>query len=220
MWDALFPPCCLACERVLIDDPASRRVRLCTRCRIGHATLPPELGELGDVSAIWSYDGPLGRTIVRLKFAGELALAGPLGRLLADDPRLSRTPAGAAVDALVPVPLHWRRRVARGFDQSEAIARFALRELARRGRAAPELVAGLRRTRPTRPQSDLDARSREANVAGAFARRRRARASLAGRHVLVLDDVTTTGATLRACLDALRRAEPASVSALALLRSL
>lgn len=218
MWPLVFPSACLGCERLLRDDLHSHRALLCTCCQRQHAPLPSTLADVQGIQAIWSYDGPYGRAVVRLKFGGSLALAGPLGRLLAADPRLRRTAGGERIDALVPVPLHWRRRVLRGFDQTEAIARWALRELELCGLDRPRLVRALRRVRPTRPQSSLDAPARELNVAGAF--ELRPRVELAGRHVLLLDDVTTTGATARACIEALRRARPASIQALALLRAL
>jgi ComF family protein len=212
----MFPPICLGCERLLRhEDPLA----LCTRCRPLQARLPDSVAEQGGVRAVWSYDGPLSRAVVALKFSGALAEAGPLGRLLADDPRLLVDRQGRPTQLIVPVPLHWRRRLVRGFDQSEELARWALRHLAKkRGEAPPLGRRVLGRIRATQPQTDLDAPERKANVEGVFVVRKPE--AVRGRRVLVVDDVTTTGATLHACMSAVLDAGAASVEGLALLRTL
>lgn len=216
MWTALFPPLCLGCERLLRHDEP---LALCSRCQPLQARLPDPLAERAGVRAVWSYDGPLQRAVVALKFGGALSLAGPLGRLLALDPRLLVDREGQAVELVVPVPLHWRRRLLRGFDQSEELARWALEHVRRRGDTAPPLARRvLRRGVATQPQTELDAQEREANLREAFVV---AKPELVrGRRVLVIDDVTTTGATARACSTALLDAGAASVECLALLRAL
>jgi ComF family protein len=215
VWSAIFPPTCLGCRVLLRHDSA---LALCTRCRPLQARLPDPLAENGQIRAIWAYDGPLSRAVVELKFAGALALAGPLGRLLAQDPRLREGFDGRATEVVVPVPLHWRRRLARGFDQAEELARWALVHAAATGETAPPLAKrALARVRTTRAQTELDASEREANVAEAFVVRRPE--LVRGRRVLLIDDVTTTGATARACMRALAEAGASSVSALALLRA-
>ncbi|NVB39753.1 ComF family protein [Pseudenhygromyxa sp. WMMC2535] len=211
MWTLLFPPTCLGCGCLLRHDLA---LALCSRCGPEQARLPRSLSVREGVRAAWSYDGPLARAVVSLKFSGGLALAGPLGRLLAEDPWLRASPSGAPWDVITAVPLHWRRRLARGFDQSEELARWAQRHGARMG--AAELQRVLTRRRATTPQTELGADARRVNVRGAFRVRTRARVS--GRRVLVIDDVTTTGATMAACLEALREAGAGEVAGLALLR--
>lgn len=206
---------------LLRDDPP---LALCSRCRPLQVRLPSNLAvrRLGPntlVRAAWDYDGPLQRAVVALKFHGALALAGPLGRLLAEDPWLRCGPDGEPLDLLIPVPLHWRRRFVRGFDQSLALARWARVHAAGRGLPCPRLASGvLARRRATVPQTDLDAHDREANLGGAFVVRRAER--IRGRRILLLDDVTTTGATVRACAAPLLEAGARSVHALALLRAL
>jgi ComF family protein len=191
---------------------------LCTSCRPLQAPLSHVDRGLGSIRASWAYDGPLRRAVGALKFEGALALAGPLGRLLAEEPMLLAGPDGAPHDLVVPVPLHWRRRLARGFDQSEELARWALVHARRRGVAVPPLGHRvLARVRATRPQTDLDADARAANLVAAFVVRRGD--LVHGRRVLLIDDVTTTGATARACLQALTDAGARSVHALALLRT-
>jgi ComF family protein len=124
------------------------------------------------------------------KFAGKSSLAGPLGDLLAE--------VGAAllpredVDCLVPVPLHPLREAERGFNQSLLLARRVSRRW-----GIPVADGVLKRVRVTRPQTDLSARERRANVRGAFAFRRAE--AMAGAHLLLIDDILTTGATVSEC---------------------
>lgn len=214
MWSTLFPPICLGCERLLRHD---QPLALCSRCGPQQASLPEPLREQRGIRAAWAYDGPLGRAVSAMKFAGAQALAGPLGRLLAQDPRLRTSADGALWDLAVAVPLHWRRRVLRGYDQSQLLLHWALRHAAGQGAPLPAQHRALRRLRATRPQSSLDATQRQANVHCAFAVIRAS--AIEGRRVLLVDDVTTTGATLAACRTALLDAGAVEVGALALLRA-
>lgn len=213
LFPALFPATCLGCTRLIRRDDRDRALALCSHCAPEHLELESTPGPDG-VVAPFAYRGPLARAVLALKFGGALALAGPLGRLLAVQPWLD-----LGWDAMVPVPLHWRRRCVRGFDQAEELARWVAWHRREAGKPSPTLTLRvLRRVRATSPQTDLDAHARSANVAGAFRVRRGA--ALAGRRVLLIDDVTTTGATLRACTLALQHAGAAEVGALALLRTL
>jgi ComF family protein len=113
----------------------------------------------------------------------------------------------AGADAVVPVPLHRRRLRDRGFNQSDDLAR---------GLGLPILVA-LRRTRNTPPQVDLPAATRRTNVRDAFVIARDGNSvsgALANGIIVLVDDVTTTGATLEACARVLRRAGAREVRAL------
>jgi ComF family protein len=107
---------------------------------------------------------------------------------------------GVAPELVVPVPIHPERRRERGFNQAEALGEAAAEALGLRCR--PELLA---RTRPTPTQVGLSAAQRRANVRGAFEAPAAGPAQLAGKCVLLVDDLMTTGATLRACALALRR---------------
>jgi ComF family protein len=115
----------------------------------------------------------------------------------------------ADVDALVPVPLAPARERERGFNQAALVADELARALGR-----PVRRRWLRRARPTRPQSDLSAAERWANVRNAF----QAAPAVAGHHVLVVDDVLTTGATAAECARALRAAGARAVSVVTVAR--
>ena len=106
-------------------------------------------------------------------------------------------------DAVVPVPLHWTRKWSRGFNQSLILAKAVSKTL-----GIPVLSA-LRRTKRTKDQTKLSREARLANVRGAF----RAVCKVKGRKVLLLDDVTTTGATLEECRRVLTQAGAAEISA-------
>jgi ComF family protein len=208
--DLLFPPVCVGCRRLLRGDPP---LPLCSLCRAEHQALPASQRRIDDIEAVHAYAGPLACAVAALKFDGQLELAGPLGRLLAGADLL-----GHPWDALVPVPLHPWRALLRGYNQAALLARWTVHHArGRPGISAPPLRPRLlRRVRATAPQTAQDAAARRANLRGAFA----AAPAVAGRRILVLDDVTTTGATLAACLDALRAAGAREVAGLALLRAL
>ena len=114
--------------------------------------------------------------------------------------RLAASPLYADVDLVVPVPLHWTRQWSRGYNQAAVIAREVARRL-----GAPCAERLLRRRRRTRSQTHLSGEAKTRNVAGAFALRKTA-GNPATTHILLIDDVFTTGATLAACHRALRRA--------------
>jgi ComF family protein len=150
-----------------------------------------------------AYEGTLRKLIHLFKYSGMRGLARPLGELLAD-----AVPRDRLFDAVTAVPLHWRRRWQRGYNQSELLGRIFAR---RRGIPVLRL---LRRGASTRAQAGLSNSQRRENVAGAFVARRR----VAGMRILLIDDVMTTGATASACARALKKAGARSVSVLALAR--
>jgi len=114
----------------------------------------------------------------------------------------------------VPVPLHWRRRLRRGYDHAWLLARHACVQS-----GLPRPVAALRRVRHAPPQSTLPASLRAANVRAAFAVRASAVAQINGREVILVDDVVTTGATLAAATRALLAAGATSVTGVAIARA-
>ena len=116
-------------------------------------------------------------------------------------------------DVLVPVPLHWRRGWSRRYNQSGALARVIERQTG--VKLASE---ALRRVRPTQQQIGLSRAQRASNVQGAFKVAPDHAADIAGRRVVLIDDVLTTGATTDACARALLRAKAAAVDVLVFAR--
>jgi ComF family protein len=178
----LTPPLCETCGDPLpswrtISVPAGR----CARCRRIR-------GVVTRCRAIGEYDGALRVIVHALKYQGRRSLAAPLAARMRE--RGAVVLAGA--HAVVPVPLHPSRRRARGFNQASDLAK---------GLGLP-VVGALRRIRPTLAQASLAAGQRHANVRDAFAATRAAR-TLDGKIVVIVDDVSTTGATLEACARAL-----------------
>jgi ComF family protein len=152
------------------------------------------------------YEGALREALHAFKFAGRRALARPLGDLAAD--RCAASLPGD-IDAVVPVPLARDRERERGFNQSALVAERVARRL-----GVPAKAAWLTRRRSTQPQTELSAAERRPNVRGAFLASRR----VADRHVLVVDDVLTTGATVAECARALRAAGARRVGVLTVAR--
>lgn len=223
---ALLPAPCLACGEPLPAEGTS--LGLCARCRAALAPLPreacavcarplaahalPEDYRCGAcrerppafdrLLALWSYRPPLDAVVQGLKFRRLDYLGSHLAAALAQgfEGRLT------GFDRIVPVPLHWRRRLARGYNQAERIAR----PLA--GLLGLPCLPLLSRHRATPPQSLLGKADRLANLRKAFRVPRPERVH--GLRILLVDDVATTGATLAAAASALRKAGAAAVTAL------
>ncbi|MEZ5564134.1 MAG: ComF family protein [Gammaproteobacteria bacterium] len=157
--------------------------------------------QLHALSAL-SYEYPVDRLVAQAKFGRRIPVARALGELMA-----LRLPApGVVPDAVVPVPLHWRRESGRGFNQAEEIAR-ALCE----ARGWPLRTDLCRRLRSTPEQSGLSAEARRVNLRDAFGLRNKA-LEACFRHVLVVDDVLTTGATGLAVASLFRAAGAVEIS--------
>ena len=166
----------------------------CAACR----ERPPAFDHL---LALWSYEEPLDAVIQALKFRRLDYLGRHLGEAIAA--RWSEEIAAA--DLVVPVPLHWRRWLSRGYNQAERIARALAR------RAGLPLVSALRRRRVTPPQTSLGREERKANLRSAF--RIRHAACIRERRIVLVDDVATTGATLDAAAAILKKNGAAAVLA-------
>jgi ComF family protein len=228
--DLLLPPACFLCGAAL---PAASVPSFCPACL---AALPPLVsprcprcalpypteegtdhlceGCLRDepafswVAAAGVYEGSLRQAVHRFKYQGTVGLDRPLGRMLAE--ALARQAPGWRPDLIAPVPLHRRRLGERTYNQSLLLARA----LGRQWRV-PVAARLLRRTRPTPSQQGLTAAERRQNLKGAFVTER----PLAGERVLLVDDVLTTGATVRECSRVLRAGGAGEVAVAVLARA-
>lgn len=227
--DALLPPRCAACGEA-VDRPRTLCLGcwsalvfvthpLCAVCGDPFETAPPGAPVCGDCLAsppAWRrgrsalrYDDASRPLVLGFKHGDRLHLAS----LLAGWLRASGAELLAGCDVIVPVPLHWRRLIARRYNQAAVLA-HAL------GRPAGIAVSdcALVRVKRTPSQGQLSKSQRARNVQGAFRVREARRLEVAGRRVLLVDDVLTSGATADACTRALLRAGAASVDLLTLAR--
>lgn len=212
--DLALPASCAGCGRegapICADCRPELEVRW-TRPAGAPIGLPVEL-PAPMVQLEWAapFAGTVRAALHALKYAGERRMAGPLGEAAAE--RWRR--AGAGGDLIVPVPVHAERARLRGYDQATLLADVIAGRL---GLPASRL---LERHRRTVAQFDLDRAQRGTNVSGAFRLdpRAAAAADLRGRWVILVDDVTTTGATLAACAEVLMGAGALAVSGLTVAR--
>ncbi|MDB4933107.1 MAG: Competence protein phosphoribosyltransferase domain protein [Labilithrix sp.] len=195
--ELVAPTRCAAC-----DEPTGARVLFCATCGV---SVMPALAQPAASYAVFDYGGAVATAIVRLKYAGRFDLAARFAGVMAGTAAL----LADQVDLVVPVPLHPKRLVERGFDQAALLAAPVARRL-----GIEHAPRALVRTRPTPPQASLDRAARSANVADAF-RCASARA-VERRRVLLVDDVRTTGATLASCAEALLDAGAREVCSLVL----
>ena len=196
---SLTEPLCEICGDALpswrvLDGAAAR----CTRCRRLRRVI--SLGR-----SVGPYEGTLRDMLHALKYGRRRSVARPLGALMA----ARGTSVLQGADFLVPVPLHFSRHYRRSFNQATELARHI----------GVPVVDALRRRRATVAQTDLPEAQRHRNVHDAFALRRRARARVPGAVIVVIDDVSTTGATLDACASVLVAAGAREVRALTAARA-
>lgn len=217
----LFPPVCANCKK--------GGAYLCATCTEAvmwlHEPLCPHCGceldrqadrcypcaqrplPLAQVRTAVYFADPVQPLIHQLKYQNSFALAPTLADLL-----IKAWPVWShPVDVMVSIPLHADRQRARGYNQSQLLAEPLSRQV-----GIPLLPQAMRRVRPTQPQVGLNAVDRHANVSGAFVAER---SLIDGRHVLLIDDVFTTGATMSAAAEVLLTAGAARVSGFCLARA-
>ncbi len=217
--DYLLPELCPLCS-----DPSMNGY--CDDCRDAFSVVPDPCSTCGLArpiercprnDAIWridrvraplSYSQPAMSQIHALKFASRRNLGRALGLVLAD---YLQSGFDIDVDALIPTPLHVRRLRERGYNQAIEIARPVAANL-----RLPLRLAGVSRIVATKPLAELDADSRQRNVAGAFSVTR----NVYGLRIAIVDDVITTGATANALAAELLEAGAESVEAWAVARAL
>jgi ComF family protein len=173
----LLPPLCDACGEPLASPRPTVTPARCARCQ-------RTCRHVVRTRAVGPYDDALRAIVHALKYDGRRSIARRLGALM----RVSGAELLIDADAAVPVPLHWSRQCRRGFNQADDLARHL----------GLPVLAALQRVRATLPQADLPEATRRRNVSGAFAPAG-AIGRCRGATIVLVDDVSTTGATLEAC---------------------
>ncbi len=199
--DLLFPKYCIACATLISAEAGF----LCLSCK---HTLPyTDMEKMEETAAqvrmltrlpvqfaaslLYFIDAGMVRGMLhQLKYHNRPEIGVYLGALLAE--KFSAQPWFQSIDAIVPVPLHAAKKARRGYNQSDCIAEGIARYSHK-----PVLLNAVERTRNTSSQTDKNRKERIENVADAFMLRRPRR--LEGKHILLVDDVLTTGATLASC---------------------
>lgn len=221
----VYPPQCIACQAAtgethalcpscwstmpMIAEPVCARLGTPFEHDFGPGMLSPaaiaDPPRFDCARAVAVHDGAARAMVTRLKYGERLDLARSMARLMAGSGRDML----AACDLVVPVPMHrgrlWRRR----YNQAALLA-LELGRLVEK----PVSLDALQRIKRTPPQVGLTRNERRANLAGAFKVSPEARPGLAGLHLVVIDDVRTTGSTLNACAHILRQAGAARIDVL------
>ncbi|WP_068310519.1 ComF family protein [Polycladidibacter hongkongensis] len=192
--NCVWPPTCAACRQVVQANGA-----LCQSCWAELQFLPHNVaGDIDSLPGVYAavcYDGVAQEIVKAFKFRQKVRLGRTLGALL----YLCHRDLLNCVDCLVPVPLHRQRLFERGYNQSALLAKelsLHVKEL--------EVCNGLVRNRKTSQQIGLSRAARWKNLSGSMVIDEIARSDLAGKRVLLVDDVYTSGATLHACTRALQ----------------
>lgn len=194
-------PYCPRCASTLGPNVPARQDG-CNRC-------PTPLPRFAAAVRLAPYAGPVRRAVRGLKYhKGDVMLA-QIGRMLAE--AIAARCEDERLDCIVPVPAHWRRRIARGTDHSAALVRAMARHM------TIPVERGLIRVRHTPPQTNLSRARRLANVRNAFSAP--TPSAVAGAHVLLVDDVTTTGATVNEAARTLLKAGASRVTVAVIAKS-
>ena len=192
--ELLFPPKCVLCGELLGKEETD----LCKQCRVEAPYYPNhkrKLQFLDSFTAVWYYEGNVRRSLLRYKFYNARSLSRGYGRLLAEKIRRENL---YGFDCITWVPVSARRKRERGYDQVELLVKVVGKELAR------DPVPLLKKVRHNRPQSGISGvKERRANALDAY--RVINPEAIAGKRILLLDDIITTGATAGECAKVLRK---------------
>lgn len=216
--DAMFPPLCLCCERRLIGGeryicgpcvgllprPSDRDIRENGLAQMFWITFPIE----GATAAFRYYPGDvLSRTLHEMKYGHNRGLCRFMGRVMAAEANVAKLLASA--DILVPVPLSRKRERERGYNQCTELCQ-GISEAT----GIPMIATSLLRNDFTRSQTTMGNRERSLNIKEAFFLADTS--ALPDRHVVIVDDIITTGATIKECIVALRHIPGVKISVLAM----
>lgn len=222
--DLLLPRTCIVCGRKLLTDEK----HLCLHCAVDlpltlywerpHNPMADRFNKLLQDSleqqwrderyafacALMFYDseGAYRQIPYSTKYKGNIPVGRHFGKMLGE--MLSHAPHFEDVDMVIPVPLHWTRRWERGYNQAEVLAEAIAQEM-----GVVMRTDMLKRNKRTATQTRLEIEEKARNVAGAFSINHASEAE--PRHILLVDDIFTTGSTLLACFNALREIFPPSV---------
>lgn len=230
--DVIFPPLCIVCGTVINETATQsfcaechRQINIirspqCTQCGLPFSNPEGEdhfCGECASTQqyfsvarAVGHYEKALLEAIHKFKYGGKIFVGEVLGRLMAEKEYDSL--AVEHYTLIIPIPLHGKRLRERGYNQSLILAK----EVARRFSISLDFSI-LRRNIPTKPQTNLKKKERMANVKGAFEVKNPER--IRGQRILLIDDVYTTGSTVRECSRVLLKHHAAEVGILTLART-
>lgn len=224
--DLLIPRTCIVCGRKLLS--AERHI--CLGCmaempltyfwKQSHNPMSDRFNEViqknlseltvwepyAYATALFTYhaEAPFKRIPYNIKYKGDIRAGEYFGKMLGS--RLMKEELWKNADIVIPIPLHWTRKFRRGYNQAEAIASGLASAM-----GIPVRTDILVRRKRTRTQTKLDIEGKAKNVAGAFTVNEKALAFNGLKHMIIVDDVFTTGSTLMACFTALRTVFPPDV---------
>jgi len=204
----ISPPFCTHCGtflpcRAVLCDPCCKKIKpIVTK-------LVPVTGKYPvTLFAISSYEDPLKSLILAKSYRDHVASA-QLGQLVWELTDIRNVP----FDCIVPIPLHWRRFAKRGYNQTAEIARIIAQK------SGKPLINALKRTTHRPFQAQVERDERDENVKGAFILKPHKKELLAGKHVLIVDDLFTTGATMKTATRELIRSKPSQITAVVACRT-
>jgi len=209
----LYPACCTHCGQYVLHEDV-----LCLTCKgilkpLVSLILPLSKNQTFSVFAVSAYQDPLRRLILK-KFYQDILSSWQLGKLMIEMSGIEML----NVDYIVPVPLHWTRYSWRGYNQAHEMARVLSKFTGK------PLLPLIKRSKKTFFQSSLSLEQRKTNVENAFSLKwwykNTASSMLAGKNILIIDDLCTTGATLKSIAKLLHGYKPASINALVACRAI
>jgi len=204
----ISPPFCARCGGFL-----SKRLILCEACRqriqpVVSTTVPVTKKYQITLLALCRYEEPI-KSLVLAKSRRDHVASAQIGQLVWELTNLKNMP----FDCIVPIPLHWRRFAERGYNQSYEMARIIAQK------SDKPIVNALRRTTHRPFQSQVNQKQRQENVRGAFTVHSRHKNLITGKRILIVDDLFTTGATMKTAARELVRARPAQLIAIVACRT-